>query len=154
MWEGTFKWQKPGCCARPQGTQPGWLEMRLLVSACLLRWEWSGCGGGGVPVTRHLQVALATTMRGQPALVGLTSHPWVHPTPSVQAPPLTPPLPPTQPALPPLGRIPGRRYPVDILYTKAPEADYLHAGGGGFRVYGLGGLAVGCGATPAMAPGA
>ncbi|GAB4815704.1 hypothetical protein N2152v2_002750 [Parachlorella kessleri] len=23
--------------------------------------------------------------------------------------------------------IPGRRYPVDILYTKAPEADYLHA---------------------------
>lgn len=24
-------------------------------------------------------------------------------------------------------RIPGRRYPVDILYTKAPEADYLHA---------------------------
>lgn len=26
-----------------------------------------------------------------------------------------------------LGRIPGRRYPVDILYTKAPEADYLHA---------------------------
>ena len=26
-----------------------------------------------------------------------------------------------------LRRIPGRRYPVDILYTKAPEADYLHA---------------------------
>ncbi|PRW59127.1 pre-mRNA-splicing factor ATP-dependent RNA helicase DHX16 isoform A [Chlorella sorokiniana] len=27
----------------------------------------------------------------------------------------------------PIFRIPGRRYPVDILYTKAPEADYLHA---------------------------
>jgi pre-mRNA-splicing factor ATP-dependent RNA helicase DHX16 len=24
-------------------------------------------------------------------------------------------------------RIPGRRYPVDIFYTKAPEADYLDA---------------------------
>lgn len=24
-------------------------------------------------------------------------------------------------------RIPGRRYPVDIYYTKAPEADYLEA---------------------------
>ena len=23
--------------------------------------------------------------------------------------------------------IPGRRYPVDIFYTKAPEADYLEA---------------------------
>lgn len=30
-------------------------------------------------------------------------------------------------ALSPTLRIPGRRYPVDILYTKAPEADYLHA---------------------------
>ena len=27
----------------------------------------------------------------------------------------------------PIFRIPGRRYPVDILYTKAPEADYLEA---------------------------
>jgi pre-mRNA-splicing factor ATP-dependent RNA helicase DHX16 len=27
----------------------------------------------------------------------------------------------------PIFRIPGRRYPVDILYTRAPEADYLHA---------------------------
>lgn len=27
----------------------------------------------------------------------------------------------------PIFRIPGRRYPVDILYTKAPEADYLQA---------------------------
>ena len=27
----------------------------------------------------------------------------------------------------PIFRIPGRRYPVDILYTKAPEADYLDA---------------------------
>ncbi|PSC75579.1 pre-mRNA-splicing factor ATP-dependent RNA helicase DHX16 [Micractinium conductrix] len=27
----------------------------------------------------------------------------------------------------PIFRIPGRRYPVDIMYTKAPEADYLHA---------------------------
>ncbi|KAK9845793.1 hypothetical protein WJX81_002540 [Elliptochloris bilobata] len=27
----------------------------------------------------------------------------------------------------PIFRIPGRRYPVDIFYTKAPEADYLHA---------------------------
>ena len=24
-------------------------------------------------------------------------------------------------------RIPGRRYPVEIFYTKAPEADYLEA---------------------------
>lgn len=24
-------------------------------------------------------------------------------------------------------RIPGRRFPVDIYYTKAPEADYLEA---------------------------
>ncbi len=24
-------------------------------------------------------------------------------------------------------RVPGRRYPVDILYTKAPEADYIDA---------------------------
>jgi pre-mRNA-splicing factor ATP-dependent RNA helicase DHX16 len=24
-------------------------------------------------------------------------------------------------------KIPGRRYPVDIFYTKAPEADYLDA---------------------------
>lgn len=28
---------------------------------------------------------------------------------------------------PPCPSIPGRRYPVDILYTKAPEADYLEA---------------------------
>ena len=27
----------------------------------------------------------------------------------------------------PIFRVPGRRYPVDILYTKAPEADYLDA---------------------------
>jgi pre-mRNA-splicing factor ATP-dependent RNA helicase DHX16 len=27
----------------------------------------------------------------------------------------------------PIFRIPGRRYPVDILYTKAPEADYMDA---------------------------
>lgn len=27
----------------------------------------------------------------------------------------------------PIFRIPGRRYPVDIMYTKAPEADYLDA---------------------------
>jgi pre-mRNA-splicing factor ATP-dependent RNA helicase DHX16 len=27
----------------------------------------------------------------------------------------------------PIFRIPGRRYPVDILYTKAPEADYIEA---------------------------
>eukprot|EP00962_Isochrysis_galbana_P016389 scaffold4687_cov117-Isochrysis_galbana.AAC.9 len=27
----------------------------------------------------------------------------------------------------PVFNIPGRRYPVDILYTKAPEADYLEA---------------------------
>ncbi|KAM8952383.1 pre-mRNA-splicing factor ATP-dependent RNA helicase DHX16 [Pelodytes ibericus] len=27
----------------------------------------------------------------------------------------------------PIFRIPGRRYPVDIFYTKAPEADYLEA---------------------------
>ena len=27
----------------------------------------------------------------------------------------------------PVFRIPGRRYPVDIYYTKAPEADYLEA---------------------------
>jgi pre-mRNA-splicing factor ATP-dependent RNA helicase DHX16 len=27
----------------------------------------------------------------------------------------------------PIFRIPGRRYPVDIYYTKAPEADYLDA---------------------------
>ncbi|GBG58980.1 hypothetical protein CBR_g24329 [Chara braunii] len=27
----------------------------------------------------------------------------------------------------PIFRIPGRRYPVDILYTKAPEADYVDA---------------------------
>ena len=27
----------------------------------------------------------------------------------------------------PIFQIPGRRYPVDILYTKAPEADYLDA---------------------------
>jgi pre-mRNA-splicing factor ATP-dependent RNA helicase DHX16 len=27
----------------------------------------------------------------------------------------------------PIFRIPGRRYPVEILYAKAPEADYLHA---------------------------
>ncbi|KAG0587933.1 hypothetical protein M758_2G172300 [Ceratodon purpureus] len=27
----------------------------------------------------------------------------------------------------PIFRIPGRRFPVDILYTKAPEADYLEA---------------------------
>ena len=27
----------------------------------------------------------------------------------------------------PIFRIPGRRYPVDILYTRAPEADYLEA---------------------------
>ena len=27
----------------------------------------------------------------------------------------------------PIFRIPGRRYPVDILYTRAPEADYVHA---------------------------
>lgn len=27
----------------------------------------------------------------------------------------------------PIFRIPGRRYPVDILYTKAPEADYMEA---------------------------
>eukprot|EP01097_Dermamoeba_algensis_P008829 TRINITY_DN6040_c0_g1_i1.p1 TRINITY_DN6040_c0_g1~~TRINITY_DN6040_c0_g1_i1.p1 ORF type:complete len:886 (-),score=229.89 TRINITY_DN6040_c0_g1_i1:247-2613(-) len=27
----------------------------------------------------------------------------------------------------PIFKIPGRRYPVDILYTKAPEADYLDA---------------------------
>lgn len=24
-------------------------------------------------------------------------------------------------------RVPGRRFPVDILYTKAPEADYVDA---------------------------
>ena len=24
-------------------------------------------------------------------------------------------------------RVPGRRFPVDILYTKAPEADYIDA---------------------------
>ncbi len=27
----------------------------------------------------------------------------------------------------PIFRVPGRRYPVEILYAKAPEADYLHA---------------------------
>ncbi|GFH17514.1 uncharacterized protein HaLaN_14169, partial [Haematococcus lacustris] len=27
----------------------------------------------------------------------------------------------------PIFRVPGRRYPVDILYTKAPEADYVDA---------------------------
>ena len=27
----------------------------------------------------------------------------------------------------PVFNIPGRRYPVDIMYTKAPEADYLEA---------------------------
>ena len=27
----------------------------------------------------------------------------------------------------PILRIPGRRYPVDIMYTKAPEADYMDA---------------------------
>merc|ERR1712013_955119 len=27
----------------------------------------------------------------------------------------------------PIFRIPGRRYPVDIMYTKAPEADYIDA---------------------------
>ena len=27
----------------------------------------------------------------------------------------------------PIFRIPGRRYPVDVYYTKAPEADYLDA---------------------------
>jgi len=27
----------------------------------------------------------------------------------------------------PIFRVPGRRYPVDILYTKAPEADYIDA---------------------------
>ena len=27
----------------------------------------------------------------------------------------------------PVFRIPGRRFPVDIYYTKAPEADYLEA---------------------------
>ncbi|CAD6997190.1 unnamed protein product [Ceratitis capitata] len=27
----------------------------------------------------------------------------------------------------PIFRIPGRRYPVDIFYTKAPEADYIDA---------------------------
>ncbi len=27
----------------------------------------------------------------------------------------------------PIFRIPGRRYPVEIFYTKAPEADYLDA---------------------------
>ena len=27
----------------------------------------------------------------------------------------------------PIFRVPGRRYPVDIMYTKAPEADYLDA---------------------------
>lgn len=27
----------------------------------------------------------------------------------------------------PIFRIPGRRFPVDIYYTKAPEADYLDA---------------------------
>jgi len=27
----------------------------------------------------------------------------------------------------PIFRIPGRRYPVDIYYTKAPEADYVDA---------------------------
>jgi len=27
----------------------------------------------------------------------------------------------------PIFRIPGRRYPVDIYYTKAPEADYIDA---------------------------
>ncbi|VDM26558.1 unnamed protein product [Hydatigera taeniaeformis] len=27
----------------------------------------------------------------------------------------------------PIFRIPGRRYPVDIYYTKAPEADYIEA---------------------------
>ena len=27
----------------------------------------------------------------------------------------------------PIFRIPGRRFPVDIMYTKAPEADYIDA---------------------------
>ena len=27
----------------------------------------------------------------------------------------------------PIFRIPGRRFPVDIFYTKAPEADYIDA---------------------------
>ena len=27
----------------------------------------------------------------------------------------------------PIFRIPGRRFPVDIYYTKAPEADYIDA---------------------------
>lgn len=27
----------------------------------------------------------------------------------------------------PIFKIPGRRYPVDIMYTKGPEADYLDA---------------------------
>eukprot|EP00360_Condylostoma_magnum_P000070 CAMPEP_0168316214 /NCGR_PEP_ID=MMETSP0210-20121227/14888_1 /TAXON_ID=40633 /ORGANISM="Condylostoma magnum, Strain COL2" /LENGTH=46 /DNA_ID= /DNA_START= /DNA_END= /DNA_ORIENTATION= len=27
----------------------------------------------------------------------------------------------------PMFSIPGRKYPVDIYYTKAPEADYLEA---------------------------
>ena len=27
----------------------------------------------------------------------------------------------------PVFNIPGRRYPVDIMYTKAPEADYVEA---------------------------
>ena len=27
----------------------------------------------------------------------------------------------------PIFRIPGRRFPVDIYYTKAPEADYIEA---------------------------
>ena len=27
----------------------------------------------------------------------------------------------------PIFRIPGRRYPVDMFYTKAPEADYVDA---------------------------
>ena len=27
----------------------------------------------------------------------------------------------------PIFRIPGRRFPVDIYYTKAPEADYMDA---------------------------
>ena len=27
----------------------------------------------------------------------------------------------------PIFRVPGRRFPVDIYYTKAPEADYIEA---------------------------
>ncbi len=27
----------------------------------------------------------------------------------------------------PIIKIPGRRFPVDILYTKAPESDYVQA---------------------------